>query len=91
MKITYRIFGIAVVIAAITLGTMGMLVAMLTSAIFAVVLLLAASSDEITRIKTAATSIDADTRVVARSTRQLQLKLQLQSLHAQWAEAKQQP
>lgn len=64
MKLAYGIFGIAAAIAAITVGVLGMGDVMGVSFVLALVLLLAANSDRISRVSATIGGIEAETRAV---------------------------
>lgn len=71
MKTVYGVFGVAAVVAAIAAGFLGMADVMVVSAILAGVLVLAANSDRIAKIRAGAGGFEAETRAVideARST-----------------------
>jgi hypothetical protein len=69
MKIAYGIFGIAAVVAALTAGYFGMPDVMYVSTFLATVLLLAANSDRIAKIKASATGFEAETRAIINEAR----------------------
>src|SRR6266446_2283094 len=64
MKIAYGILGMAAAIAAITVGILGMPEVMIVSGLLAGVLVLAANSDRIAKIRAGATGFEAETRAV---------------------------
>ena len=64
MKVAYGIFGIAAAVAAIAVGVLGMTQVMIVSGVLAGILLLAANSDRIAKVRASATGFEAETRAL---------------------------
>ena len=77
MKLTYGIFGIGAVISAITVGILGMADVMWISTVLAILLLLAANADRVSKIRAGMSGFEAETREVISEARDAIKELRL--------------